>query len=422
MQIVKSAQEAVAQIASGHRVFVHGCAATPTLLLQALYERRGDLCDVELIHIHLGGSIPYSQPDFTDSFRVANLFVGVNARRALDCDKIDYLPCFLSEIPLLFREKIRPLDAALIQVSPPDQHGFCTLGTSVDIARAAVDTAPLIIAQINPNMPRIHGDGFIHINQIHYAIEVNEPLLEEPIAVVTEVERRMGRHIAELIEDGATLQTGIGKIPNAVLQELMHHRHLGIHTEVWTDALLPLIEKGVIDNSQKVIHPGKIVSSFVNGTRRLYDFIDDNPTVVQLDIAFANNPDIIGRNPHVVAINSAVEVDLTGQVCADSVGPRIISGVGGQMDYMRGASLSKKGRAIIALPSRTADGKSKIVTMLKPGAGVVTTRAHVHFIATEYGIVDLFGKTLGERAKALIHIAHPDDREQLERQWKELRQ
>lgn len=420
MQIVATPQEAIACIQSGQRVFVHGCAATPLSLLSALYERREKLHDIELIHIHLEGDVPYGKEDFIKSFKVANLFVGPNVRRALNHEEIDYLPCFLSEIPDLFRQKIRAPDVALIHVSPPDAHGFCTLGTSVDIARAAVDTASIIIAQINPQMPRINGDGFIHISKINYAIEINAPIIEKKLSPTNEIEKKIGAHIASVIEDGATLQVGIGKIPNAVLEVLHGHKNLGIHTEVWTDTVLPLIESGVINNSKKSIHPGKTVSSFVAGTRKLYDFIDDNPTVVQLDISFVNNPDIIGRNPQVVAINSAVEIDLTGQVCADSIGAHIISGVGGQIDYMRGASLSKGGKAIIAMPSRTEKGESKIVNTLKKGAGVVTTRAHIHFVVTEYGMVDLHGLTLGERAKALIRIAHPDDREMLEREWKKL--
>lgn len=419
MQKVSLAREAVACISSGERVFVHGGAATPLLLLDALYERRTELNNVELIHIHLMGDVPHNRKEFKKSFRAANLFVGPNARHALNYDEIDYLPCFLSEIPQLFRQKIRPLDVALIHVSPPDEHGFCTLGTSVDVARSAVDSAPTIIAQINRQMPRINGDGFIHVSKIKYGIEVDLPILEEEAPHVAEIEKKIGKYVASLIEDGSTIQTGIGKIPNAVLAELIHHKNLGIHTEVWSDSLLPLLESGVVDNSKKVIHPGKVVSTFAIGTRKLYDFIHDNPAIVQLDVGFTNNPEIIGRNPKVVAINSAVEIDLTGQICADSIGTHIISGVGGQIDYMRGASLSKDGRAIIALPSRTEKGKSKIVSSLKTGAGVVTTRAHVHYVITEYGIAQLHGKTLGERANALINIAHPDDRTELERQWKE---
>lgn len=421
MQRFSSLQEAVACISSGQRIFVHGGAATPLALLDALYERRGQLENVELIHLHLMGDIPHNREDFKKSFKVASLFVGPNLRQSLDYDSIDYLPYFLSEMPQLFRQKKRPVDVALIHVSPPDNHGFCTLGTSVDIARAAVDTAPVIIAQINPNMPRVHGDGFIHINKINYAVEVDTPILEEKPSIVTELELNIGKHVASLIDDGAALQIGIGKIPNAVIGQLVHHKNLGIHTEVWSDALLPLIETGVINNSQKSIHPGKTVSTFAIGTRKLYDFIHDNPAVVQLDVAYTNNPEIIGRNARVTAINSAVEIDLTGQVCADSIGPHIISGVGGQIDFVRGAFLSKEGKAIIAMPSRTYKGESKIVSFLKKGAGVVTTRGHVHYIVTEYGSAYLHGKTLGERAKALINIAHPEDRIKLEKEWVEFK-
>jgi len=417
MQVVFSPQEAVAAISSSQRVFVHGGAATPHVLLEALYKRAGEIKDVELIHIHLMGDIPYNKENFNKSFKVANLFVGPNARGVLDYDTIDYLPCFLSEIPNLFRLKKRPVDVALIHVSSPDQHGFCTLGTSVDIARAAVDSAHMVIAQINPRMPRVHGDGFVHVSKIHYAIEVNDPILEEPPILITDLEKKIGEHVVSLIEDGATLQIGIGKIPNAVLAVLNHHKHLGIHTEVWSDALLPLLMSGVIDNSRKAIHPGKTVSAFLIGTRKLYDFVHDNPATVQLDIAYVNNPMIIARNDKVTAINSAVEIDLTGQICADSIGPHIISGVGGQIDFMRGSSFSKGGKSIIALPSRTKEGASKIVCHLKKGAGVVTTRAHAHYIVTEHGVADLFGKTLSERAKALINIAHPDDRDSLAREW-----
>ncbi len=421
MQKVSSPQEAVACISSGQRLFVHGGAATPIALLDALYERRAELENVELIHLHLMGDIPYDRKDFKKSFRVANLFVGPNARGGLDYECEDYLPYFLSEMPQLFRQKKRPVDAALIHVSPPDRHGFCTLGTSVDVARSAVDTAKVIIAAINPNMPRVHGDGFIHIDKISCAVEIDTPILEEKPSLVTELEVKIGQYVADLIDDGATLQIGIGKIPSAVIGQLVRHKNLGIHTEVWSDTLLPLIESGIINNSQKSIHPGKTVSAFAIGTRKLYDFIHDNPAVVLLDVAYTNNPEIIGRNGKVTAINSAVEVDLTGQVCSDSVGPRIISGVGGQIDFMRGATISKEGKAIIALPSRTHKGESKIVAFLKRGAGVVTTRGHVHYVVTEYGVADLHGKTIGERAKALIGIAHPDDRARLEKEWSEFK-
>ncbi len=420
MKKVNSASEAVSVIQSGERVFVHGEAAVPQTLLKALFERTGEIKDVELIHLHLEGSLPYAEEDFKKSFRVTNLFVGKNARDALDYDHIDYLPCFLSEMPMLFRSKWRPLDVALIHVSPPDQHGYCTLGTSVDIARAAVETSKVVIAQINVQMPRVHGDGFVHISEIDYCIEIDEPLPEHKIHPITEVEKRIGGHVANLIEDGSTLQIGIGAIPDAVLSSLKEHRHLGLHSEMWSDGALELIELGVIDNSQKVVHPGKTVSSFVIGTKRLYDFIHDNPSTVQLEIDYVNKPNNIARNPKVAAINSAVEIDLSGQVCADSIGTKIISGVGGQMDFMRGAALSKGGKPIIAIASRTKKGAPRIVPHLKNGSGVVTTRGHTHYVVTEYGAVNLFGNTLRERAEKLISIAHPDDREELEKAWRKL--
>jgi 4-hydroxybutyrate CoA-transferase len=420
MQKMSSADIAVQSILSGQRVFVHGGAATPTALLLALLARAEHLSNVELIHLHLEGKIPYGDEEVSEHFKVANLFVGSNVRKALDYENIDYLPCFLSDMPSLFRLKKRPLDAALIHVSPPDKHGYCSLGVSVDLARAAVDTAKIIIAQINPNMPRVHGDAFVHTSKIHSCIEVDEPLYQMPQTEISDVEKKIGEFAASLIDDGSTLQVGIGAIPDAVLSSLSQHRHLGLHTEMWSDGALKLIESGVIDNSLKKVHPGKTVSGFVIGTDKLYRFIHDNPTAIQLDIGYVNSPAVIARNPKVISINSAVEVDLTGQICADSVGNRIISGVGGQIDFIRGATLSEGGKPIIALPSRSAKGYPKIVSELKRGAGVVTTRAHAHYIVTEYGVADLFGKTLKERADALISIAHPDDRERLEKEWKEV--
>ncbi len=414
-----SASDVVACIRSGHRVFVQGAAATPHALINALVERADELEDVELLHLHTHGPARYADPDMAKSFRVANLFVGGNMRNKLDGNRVDYLPCFLSEIPALFRSGRRPIDVAMLHVSPPDAHGFCTLGTSVDVAIAAVEKADIVLAQVNRQMPRVHGDGFLHIDRIDHWIEVDEPLDEMPPPPLSEVERDIGRHVAGLIEDGATLQMGIGAIPDAVLAALTNHKHLGVHTEMWSDGLLPLIESGAVDGTRKTVHPGKIVSGFVMGTRRLFDFIDDNPAAVQLDIAYVNRVTVIARNPKVTAINSAVEVDLTGQVCADSIGHRVISGVGGQMDFIRGASISEGGKPIIALPSRTHRGRRRIVCTLQAGAGVVTTRAHVHYIATEYGVADLYGKTLHERASALIDIAHPDDREDLAREWRD---
>lgn len=414
------ASSAVAAISSGQRVFVHGGVAAPLVLLDALVAQASRLHDVELIHLHTSGPARYADPEFADAFRVANLFVGPNLRGRVDLDRVDYLPCFLSEIPALLRSGRRPIDVALIHVSPPDRHGLCTLGTSVDVARAAVDAAQVVIAQINPRMPRVHGDGFVRMSEIDHWIDVDEEIPEVAPHALGEAEMAIGRHVAQIIEDGATLQMGIGAVPDAVLAALHHHRHLGIHTEMWSDGCLDLIESGAVDNSRKKIHPQKTVSGFVMGTRRLYDFIDDNPEVVQLDIGYVNNPTVIARNPKVAAINSAVEVDLTGQVCADSIGSRVISGVGGQMDFIRAAAISVGGTPIIALTSRSPKGHSRLVPQLKAGAGVVTTRAHVHFVATEYGIVDLWGKTLGERADALIGIAHPDDRAGLADRWEDV--
>ncbi len=416
-----TALEAVACVHSGQRIFVHGGAMTPHRLIEALVQRAPELRDVELMHIHTGGSAPYADREFIDHFRVANFFVGHNLRDRIGSDRVDFIPCFLHEIPKVFRAGHRQPDVAFLQVSPPDAHGFCTLGTSVDVAKAAVDSAKVLIAQVNPKVPRVHGDGFLHISQIHHWVEVDEELDLSPVPALSQQERAIGAHIAGLVEDGATLQMGIGAIPDAALEALKHHRHLGIHTEMWTDGLVPLIESGVVDNSLKKIHPGKTVSGFVVGTRKSFDLLHDNPACVLLDIAYVNNPSVIARNPRVTAINSAVEVDITGQVCSDSVGSRIISGVGGQMDFIRAAAISEGGKPIIALPARTKKGESRIVSTLKAGAGVVTTRFHVHYVVTEFGVAYLFGKTLGERAKALISIAHPDDRQALEKAWWDMR-
>ena len=414
MKIV-TAQEAVQFIASENRVFVHSVAAFPQRLINAMVARASELRDVELVHLHREGNASYADPKYIDNFRVNCLFVGSNVRKAFDTGQADYIPVFLSEVPALFRKRILPLNVALIQVSPPDRHGFCSLGVSVDVSHAAVEMATLVIAQINPHMPRTHGDGLIHQSQIHYGVEVNDPLPEVPRAELSEVEKAIGRNCASLVEDRATLQMGIGAIPDAVLASLTQHRDLGIHTEMFSDGLIPLIEKGIVTGKYKARHPGKIVSSFVMGSKILYDFIDDNPQVLLLDVAYVNDTDVIRRNPKVTAINSAIEVDLTGQICADSIGTRQYSGVGGQMDFIRGASLSEGGKPIIALPSVTGSGISRITPALKQGAGVVTTRAHVHYVVTEYGVANLYGKNLRQRAKALIEIAHPDHREMLEK-------
>jgi 4-hydroxybutyrate CoA-transferase len=416
-----SAADAVAAIRSGQRVFVHGGMATPHLLLDALVQRADELRRVELIHLHISGNAEYADPKYSESFSAANLFVGGNMRKRFDGARIDYLPCFLSEIPQLFRSRRRPLDVALLNLSPPDSKGLCTFGVSVDVALAAAQSADLLIAQINHRMPRVHGDGFIHVDKLDHVIEVDEPLPESPPPSIGERELAIGRFVAELIEDGSTIQMGIGSIPDAVLRSLGNHRHLGIHTEMYSDGAIDLIESGAVDNSRKRVHPGKTLSGFVMGTQRLYDFIDDNPSAIQACISYVNDTAVIRRNPKMVAINSAVEIDLSGQVCADSIGHRIISGVGGQMDFIRGASLSEGGKPIIALTSRTWRDEPRIVPTLKYGAGVVTTRAHVHYVITEYGMADLYGRTLNERAHALIAIAHPDDREELTRQWREAR-
>lgn len=415
-----TAEAALGLVKSGHRVFVHGAAATPSALLRALVEHAPRLQNVELIHLHTEGELAYADEKFRGHFKVANLFVGENARRRLDYDRIDFIPCFLSEVPLLFRSKRRKIDVALLHLSPPDSDGLCSLGVSVDVALAAFECAEIVIAQINHQMPRVLGSGFVPLEALDAYVEVDEPLPELKRHEPTESETAIGRHVADLIPDGACLQIGVGSVPNAVLAALRSRRSLGVHSETWSDGVLDLIEAGAIDNSRKAVYAGASVSGFLHGSRRLYDFVRENPAVVQFGADVVNNPAVIARNKNAVAINSAVEVDLTGQICADSVGHRIISGIGGQMDFMRGAALSEGGRPIIAMTSRTRSGSSRLVAALHEGSGVVTTRGHAHFIVTEYGVADLFGRTLRERAFALIEIAHPDDREALARSWSEV--
>lgn len=411
-----SAQEAIAMIPSGSKVFVHGGAATPNVLLAELAQQSDRLKDLSLIHLHTEGPATYAEPQFKN-FKVINIFVGHNLRSRLDYSRVDYLPCFLSEVPDLFRSRQLAMDVALLHVSPPDKSGYCNLGVSVDVAKAAAGSAKLLIAQVNEKMPRIYGDGLIHESAFAALVRVDAELPEAKIHLPSEAEQTIAKHVSELIEDGSTLQMGIGSIPDAVMGNLTGHRDLGIHTEMWSDGTLKLIESGVVTNSQKKVHRGKSVSSFLLGSRKLYDFVNENPNVVQLEIDYVNNPQTIAMNPKVVAINSAVEIDLTGQVCADSIGHRIISGVGGQMDFMRGAALSPGGKPVIALTSTTKNGKSKIVSSLALGAGVVTTRGHVHYVVTEYGVANLHGKTLNERARALIALAHPSHRDQLDREF-----
>jgi acyl-CoA hydrolase len=414
MKIV-SAEEAVKNVKSYNRVFVQGAAMTPHILVKSLSEHCEDLKDIELIHMHTEGVAPYTEGDHAKSFRVNSCFVAGNVRNSVNGGNGDYIPIFLSEVHLLFRRNILPIDVAIIHVSPPDKHGFCSLGVSVDVTLPALENAKCVIAQINPRVPRSHGDGIIHQSKIDYGVEVDAPLFVHEAVAPGAVERKIGEGVAALVEDGATLQMGIGGIPNAALENLHHHKNLGIHTEMFSDGVLPLVEKGVITGSLKVKKPGKIVTCFAMGSQKLYDFIDDNPIVDLKEASYTNDTHVIRQNPKVTAINSAIEIDLTGQVCADTIGKIQYSGVGGQMDFIRGASLSEGGKAIIAMPSSTSKGTSKIVPFLKEGAGVTTTRAHVHFIATEYGVVDLFGKNLRQRAKALISIAHPDHREELDK-------
>lgn len=410
-----NAETAVQCIKSGDRVFIHSVAAAPQALIAAMTARAPELRNVEIVHLHTEGPAPYAKSELAESFHVNAFFVGGNVRQALLEGHADYIPVFLSEVPALFRQNVLPLDVAMLNVSPPDKHGFCTLGVSIDVARAAFETAKCVIAQVNSRMPRTQGDALIHVDNITSLVEVDEPLHEVPVPQLTEADIAIGENIAGLIDDGATLQMGIGSIPNAVLAALGDHKDLGVHTEMFSDGVIPLVEKGVINGRRKIKHPGRMVAGFVMGTRRLYDFIDDNPQVLMLDIAYVNDTAVIRRNPKVTAINSAIEVDLTGQVCADSIGTRLYSGVGGQMDFIRGASLSEGGKPIIALQSTTGRGESKIVAFLKEGAGVVTTRAHVHYIVTEYGVAYLYGKNLRQRATELIRIAHPEHRESLER-------
>ncbi|MBX3141255.1 MAG: acetyl-CoA hydrolase/transferase family protein [Trueperaceae bacterium] len=410
-----SAVEAAQVVRSGDRVFIHSVAAAPQALIGALTARAGELRDVEIVQLHTEGPAPYAAPEMAASFRVNALFVGKNVRDAVARGQGDYVPVFLSEVPALFRTRAMPLDVALISVSPPDKHGFCSLGVSVDASRAAAQSARTVVAQINAAMPRSHGDGLIHVSDIDLAVEHTVPIFEVSQAKAGELERTIGSFVASLVEDGATLQLGIGAIPEAVLAALTDHRDLGVHTEMFSDGIVDLVERGVVTGAHKRNHPGKVVASFVMGSRRLYDFIDDNPSVLLLDVAYTNDTAVIRRNPKVTAVNSALEIDLTGQVCADSLGTFQYSGVGGQMDFIRGASLSERGKPIIALPSATSRGESRIVPYLKPGAGVVTTRAHVDYVVTEHGAASLHGKNLRQRARALIGIAHPAHREALER-------
>lgn len=410
---VVSVAEAIGVLKSGDRLFIQGAAMTPSRLIEEMCNQTNRLENIEVIHLHTEGQALYSEEPYNNTFKINSCFVGGNVRHSINSGNGDYLPIFLSEVHLLFDRAILPIDVAFIQVSPPDKHGYCSLGTSIDVTLSALKSAKKVLAQINPKVPRSHGDGIIHQSQIDAAIEVDEPLYQSKIAESSDKEIEIGKHVAELVEDGACLQMGIGGIPNVVLKQLTNHKNLGVHTEMFSDGIIPLVENGTINGSKKYLKTGKIVSCFAMGSQRLYDFIDDNPSIHMKEAAYTNRTGLIAMNKKVTAINSAIEIDLTGQVCADTIGKYQYSGVGGQMDFIRGASLSEKGKAIIAMPSTTKKGDSKIVPFLKEGAGVTTTRAHVHFIATEYGVVDLFGKNLRQRTAALISISHPNHREDL---------
>ncbi|SFI75849.1 Acyl-CoA hydrolase [Kaistella treverensis] len=411
-----SAEEAVSVIKSGDRIFSHGSACTPNLLIDELARQAGRLRDVEFVSITQQGNVEIAKPQYKDSFYINSLFVSTPVREAVNSERGDFVPVFLSEIPTLFKCGILPLDVAMVTVSPPDAHGYCTLGTSVDVARSAVDNAKTIIAQVNPRLPRTHGDGMIHHSKIDKMVWHEEELLTVDYgAKVGECEMLIGNNVAQLIDDRSTLQMGIGTIPDAVLKCLHNHKDLGIHTEMISDGIVDLVANDVITNKYKGTHSNRTITSFAFGTRKLYDYIDDNPSFAFMDVEHVNYPINIMKNKKMVAINSAIEIDLTGQVCADSIGTYQFSGIGGQMDFMRGAALSEGGKPIIAISSRTKKGVPRIVPFLKPGAGVVTTRGHIHYVATEFGVAYLYGKSLRQRAKALIEISHPDDREMLEK-------
>lgn len=416
-----TAEEALKIVKSNNKIYLQAAAAAPQVLIRALAERHEELRNVEICQLHTEGEAPYANPELRDSFHVNSFFIGKNVRHTLEAGNGSYTPVFLSELPLLFKRNIINLDVALIHVSPPDQHGYCSLGVSVEATLAAIQNAKYVIAQVNKQMPRTFGDGIIHISEVDSFVECDEALPSHIMAEPTALEKQIGDYVASLIEDRSTLQMGIGSIPNAVLSRLGNHKDLGLHTEMFSDGVIDLILKDVINGNYKGVNPGRALATFLMGSKRLYDYVNDNPFVEMRTSDYVNDVSVIKQNPRMVAINSAIEVDLTGQVCADSIGTKMYSGVGGQMDFIRGASLSEGGKAIIALPSVTSKGISRIVPSLKNGAGVVTTRAHVHYIITEYGIANLYGKTIKQRVKALTDIAHPDHRESIERTFFESR-
>lgn len=412
-----SAAEAVKVIKSGDHIHLSSVASAPECLIEAMCERgrNKEFKNVYIHHLHTEGPAPYANQDFEGIFQHDAFFVGSNVRKDVQAGYADYIPIFLSETQKLYREGYLPCDVAMVQVCPPDAHGYVSLGTSVDATLAAVEVAKTVIAVVNPNVPRSFGDAMIPMSMIDIFVEDNTPLMPAHFSQPNEQEVAIGKYCAELIEDGACLQMGIGAIPNAVLAQLGNHKNLGIHTEMFADGVLPLVESGVINGANKKLDRGKMVSTFLMGSQKVYDFIDNNPMVAMMDVGYTNDPFVIAQQPKMTAINSALQVDITGQVCADSLGTKFFSGVGGQIDFIYGASRSEGGKAIIAMPSVTKNGISKIAPILTPGAGCVTTRNHIHWFVTEYGAVNLYGKSLQERARLLISVAHPDHREELER-------
>ncbi len=415
-----TAAEAVKVVKSGDRVYLQAAAAAPTILANALTERASELRNVEICHLHVEGEARYANPELADSFHVNSFFIGANVRHTLKAGNGSYTPVFLSELPILFRKNVLPLDVAFIHVSPPDKHGYCSLGVSVEATVAAIENAKIVIAQVNPQMPRTFGDGILHVSEIDYLVEVDTPIYGHEVVPFTAEEEKIGGFIASLIEDRSTLQMGIGSIPNAALSKLKNHKDLGLHTEMFSDGVIDLIEDDVINCNYKGTLRGRVLATFLMGSKRLYDFVNDNPFIEMKESSMVNDTARIRKNPKMVAINSAIEVDVTGQVCADSIGAKMFSGVGGQMDFIRGASLSTGGKAIIALPSVTKKGDSRIVPYLKQGAGVVTTRSHVHHIITENGIADLYGKTLKQRVAEMVKIAHPNHQEWIDKAYYEM--
>jgi acyl-CoA hydrolase len=415
-----SAEDAVKIIKSNDRVYLQAAAAVPQVLINAMTDRHEELINVQICQLHTEGDAPYANPELHKSFHVNSFFIGKNVRHTLKAGNGSYTPVFLSELPLLFKRNIIDLQVALIHVSVPDKHGYCSLGVSVEATLAAIDNADYVIAQVNRQMPRTHGAGIIHVSEINAFVECDEPLPVHAMSEPTEIESKIGIHVAGLIEDRSTLQMGIGTIPNAVLSRLTNHKDLGLHTEMFSDGVIDLILNDVINGNYKGINRGRALATFLMGSKRLYDYVDDNPFIEMRASDYVNDVSVIKQNKRMIAINSAIEVDVTGQVCADSIGAKMYSGVGGQMDFIRAASLSEGGKAIIALPSVTSKGISRIVPCLKPGAGVVTTRSHVHYVVTEYGVANLYGKTIKQRVKALTEIAHPNFRESIERDYFEL--